>query len=518
MIFEAFESNVISKVNKFLTKKIGKLQSDRFIEELKRLKDNFEFPINQIKDSDVEYLSKKKAINIKTPSDWEPKSDYGIYVFKFWFSLEEGYLGYTGIGDKEIEFEDGSGNKINRPFSDEEIKFIKDKLNIKKGELKPVTNYNSLMHGDELIGYFDSVEDSDKLAKAKLFISGDSLYAIQNVSGGSTPNGTNWQNWGPYSWCLGNINEPGNDHKKLHKYTKTDEDLHVILKDVKSTNNIFNWNLPIRYDYLSSWNDSNYGIDVIEKADFCLMINFDNIISRGYKKVSATKAERVERRKDAAALYTDEQIKNINIDRYMTTLINRMGISVQTDVNDLKSLEKVLKVTICDRYPIYSLFSSDGLDFMRRFISDLKDVIRYKGDEYEFKTLKDRFIRVKKENISYSNSYKQSEDIIFKSDNQILIDIFNKVKSINNKITDYINKQDIKTLSDLSSIYYKLEYIRRIFEDESIGDLKVRSMIRNMYDTYDIKYYIEQYRDTDYIKQDIDKLNNIDRYIDSILN
>ena len=202
----------------------------------------------------------------------------------------------------------------------------------------------------------------------------------------------------------------------------------------------------------------------------------------------------------------------------MSTLINSIGISTKTEISELNSLERVIKIAICGKYPIYSLFSADAEIFIKRFSNDLRNVIRYKGDDYEFTNLKNRFMRVKRDNSNYIKSYQKSEKIIFDSENKDLIDIFNKIKLINDKVTKYINEQNIKTLSDLNSVYFKLKYIMNILDDDQIGDLSIIGMIRNMYDIYDIKGYIEYYRDKHYIVEDIDKLNNIERYIDSILN
>src|SRR5690606_38434573 len=104
--------------------------------------------------------------------------------FKFWFSLEEGYLGYTGIGNKEVNFERQGAN---HPFDKEEINYIKEQLNIKKGELKPVINYKTLTHGQEVIVYFENSLDLNRLGKAKIFVEERDLYAIQDVFSGRYP-------------------------------------------------------------------------------------------------------------------------------------------------------------------------------------------------------------------------------------------------------------------------------------------------------------------------------------------
>jgi hypothetical protein len=507
ILFEAFESDAISKVNKFLSKKLGKIKSYAFIEQLKSLKDNFELPINQIKDSDIQYFSKNKAVNIKSPSGWKPKSTYRIYAFKFWFSIEEGYLGFTGIGDKEY-IED----QVNSQFDEEEINYIKDELNIKKGKLLTVDDYRLLKHGQEVIGYFGSRIDKDILSKAKIFIENDRLYAIQNVSNGGSPESGNWIEWGRYSWSLGDVSSIGYDHKKLHIYTETDDNLYV--SDSKS--NIFNWNLPIVYDSLIRWDHSTTNIRVIEEADFCLMINFDNIISRGYKKVSAIKKERLSSKDGATALLLDKRIKYLNFRRYMNHIIFKMGITKNANIEDLKNLNKIIKTAICSKYPIYSLYTLDGTYFIRSFIQNILQLIKYR-DESDLKKIIEYFTDIKNKSIKLSEKYETSEKSIFNSDNKELIQIFTMIKSINDKFTEYVDKQSIETLEDVKVIYLKLNYIKDLFDDELIGMLKVRPIISEFNNRID--YHLDRLKDRrDLMEIDIKKLEKIEKYINSIIN
>ena len=63
-LFEAFESDTMTETIKFLTKKIGKLHSQRFKEIIKRIEANLNVPIDKISDDDVLYTTKNKAVKI----------------------------------------------------------------------------------------------------------------------------------------------------------------------------------------------------------------------------------------------------------------------------------------------------------------------------------------------------------------------------------------------------------------------------------------------------------------------
>lgn len=518
MIYEAFKSQVITKLNKFLANKIGQEESKSFIRELKTLQREFNLPMSDIQDKDIKYLNAKKSLQIKSPENWTPSEnsmDYDVYAFKFWFSIEKGFLGKTGIGMREVEYGKDQNNR-NRKFNEKELNFIKNKLNIKKGKLRPVENYGTLRNGQDVIGIFSDYEDMDNLAKARIYLEDNHIFAIQNVASGGEPYAPDWRRFGDYSWSLGNIDSIGDDHNLLHTYTMTDEDLHVGDDiDVEEHDNPLNWNLPVDDKFLYNWN--NYDVSIIENADFCIVFYIDDVIKRGYKKVTGYRSEREENRKGATALYTDKEVKDLNIERYMDEIISRMGIKVDSEYEDLKNLEKVLKFYICGKYPVYTLYNNETADILRRFISDVKDVIRYK-DSYEFKILKERFLKTKKAINTYKGVYDKSEKIILDpNNNKLLLDVFKLIKEINNDINNYINDQSIKTLSDLESIRLKLVYIENIFKSENTGRLYSETLIRNMYDPVTIKEIIEIQNETK-LKKDLEKLNNIKRYIKSVLN
>lgn len=515
MLYESFDSKVVNKVNKFLAKKVGVSASNDFIKSLKEIQGIYDFPISRVKDSDISYMPSKKAALIKAPKDWESYDrESDVYAFKFWFSLENGFLGKTGIGSKEMKFSN-EGN--NESFNETELEYIKNTLGIKKGDLKPVNDYSELYlyNGKEVIGYFSEFLEFRNLSKATIFIDSPYIYAIQDVSSGGEPGIDGWSRYGKYSWCLGRENDPGHDHKKLHTYEKSDRGLNII---GYKGDNILDWNLPVDGKYLDSWLYSDYDKSIVENADFCIMFKIDDVIKSGYKKLSTTRKERVESKKDATALYTDKQIKNLNIERYMTTLIDKMGISKKSKFSDLKKLEKVIKIAICFRYPIYSQFSSRGfLRLIDIFSERLIELIKY-NDEYSLTPIREKLIEMNIDSLKKSNIYKKSEEIILGSNDKLLTEIFEKISVINKKITNYINNQDIETLSDLQSIKYKLDYISNIFNDEITGRLKIDELLKNMDDVEIIEEYINRIVGYDGLEEDIKKIKNIERYIDSILN
>lgn len=101
LLFEAFESKILSNTFNFLKNKIGKSKSLEFIKSIKELLNYYDIPLDEISDDDLEYLPTSKSLKISTPDRWE-KNSYNIYCFKFWFSIDKGYLGHTEIGNEKI--------------------------------------------------------------------------------------------------------------------------------------------------------------------------------------------------------------------------------------------------------------------------------------------------------------------------------------------------------------------------------------------------------------------------------
>ena len=192
MLFEAFEANALSKMMAFLAKKTDSNSKEKFRDKLKTLITQLDIPIDKIKDSDIKYLNRNQALKLKS----EKESD-SIYCLKFWFSMDEGFLGFTGTSNVTMDFNEyisgsrrrrNSSSDKNSPFTNRELDYIKNRLDIKEGSLEPVKNYENIRHGQLVIGIFSDDEDSlERLGVAKIWRDENQLYAIQDVTSGGSP-------------------------------------------------------------------------------------------------------------------------------------------------------------------------------------------------------------------------------------------------------------------------------------------------------------------------------------------
>lgn len=501
-LYEAFESNIITGIKRFLSKKIGKENSNVFSHNLKKIFDSFGFPISKLNDDNITYISSNKAIYIKPPENWVPLFSGQLYFLKFWFSLEKGYLGFTGVGKEEIEHYNPKNKNI---LNKKDFNHLK-KIGIKTGELTPVVDYKSLKTGDKVVGLFNDNRDEYRcLTLATIYISDNVVYAIQNVSDGGCPTSDDWRQYGNFSWNIYRDDIPGSDHHKLNLYKESDKPIDQNYKYNK-VDEYLNFNLPLDKNELTSWDYNNP--DIIKKSEFCMIINIDNIIKSNYTRVDSIQDLRKSNRESATALYPNEYILDLNIDRYMTKILHSMNIDENTIKDDFKNLNRIVKIVFANKYPIYNL---NRLQLLDKFISTLIDMIRY---NYSFKKILDLVKKYKSElNIIYEKNT-ECEKLILNSENEDLKKIYKIYKSINEHIMNYINGLDIKTLKELKELSFKFQHVMRLMSDDYTGDLESNIYIYRMDDVDRTKDLLSW--ETKSYTNDIEKLNFLEKSIKSI--
>lgn len=535
MLFEAFEANALSKMMAFLAKKTDSNSKERFRDKLKTLITQLDIPIDKIKDSDIKYLNRPQALKLKS----EKESD-SLYCLKFWFSMDEGYLGFTGTGNVTMDFNEyisgsrrrGSSDK-NSPFTNRELNYIKSDLDIKTGSLEPVKNYENLQHGQLIIGILSDDEDNlDRLCVAKIWRDETQLYAIQDVNSGGSPDnsigGVSWRDWGyRYSWSLDSVHSPGSDHCKLHIYTPSDEPIHVV-GDKKEVEEVeikspFDFNLPVNRHYsLVEWGDTTWSIDgykPVEKSDFAIVLMVDDIIKSVETKVGDVRKSREESKEGATSLMSDGEIRDANIKRYLLGLISKMGITL--DTSNLQNLQKLVIKAVCDEFAFISIYKErPDFDNLNQIIKNIYNMMEVES-ESDKKFYLERSITYYQILNSNSNDYKknfvESLEIIKKSDSNQIKEFFDIVMKIGDKIKKYLLSQNIQSIEDLRMIIVKLKSIRTISrENEFNFSGFAKSILDEFHYKSDVEYYIREYGDRD-ISKELIKLKHLERYVDSLL-
>jgi hypothetical protein len=541
--YEAFKSKGVSNTLKFLKDKVGKNSSGKFLEYLKQFMTVVDFPIDKISDNDIKYMSAKKALELKSEDNvTNPK---GIWVIKFWFSLEKGYLGFTGTGNqvKEISGEGGSHNGLRNTesFSESDLNYIKQNIT-RTGEIWPVMDYKKLETGQTVIGQFND-HSVDSIGFAKIFVDrGDRnrTYVIQSICSGSEPESTSsWRGYtefGSNSWWIYDNDEMDSDHRKLHFYRPSSEELHYIeppvekeeVENEKTEEDPLTWNLPLsnRFSF-SGWGRSSFSIDSIEKikeADFSLVLYFDDMINPEkdapyYEKPSEIKQQRYTQKEDVLAFMTDEKIKKQNIERYISKLSSQLEISSE----DLSNLGRIVNKCLSNSsYINISMNRRDIFSTLNSLCRYLYSIITDESKEYYIEQIKNLY-----KNINQNYYKDQTQSLITKSliKGSPFEKPFKKVFDLGNYITDKVRKENAKSLDDVLIIQNKLNSIRQFMHNEfNRLSYAMRNMIGEFYSEESFRYYIKEYseqgtsiyREED-LNNDLKMLDRIEKYIKSIL-
>jgi hypothetical protein len=503
-IYEKFESELISKTISFLSRKINKFQKDRFIDVLKEKLGYIDFPISELEDSDIQYLNKKNALNIK--SNNPTNLDY----LKFWFSMEDGYLFTTGTGKSVIN---NNSNIKTRNIIVDEYLINKLKDVVPTGIVKPVDDYTKLKHLDKVVGIF-SDSKKGKFCKATIYIEQEIKFAIQNCSSGGAPRHTDdWHQYGDNSWNIFSSGSIGEDHNYLHYYEESDEPLTIINPEIDYVD-LYSFNLFYEDGELNKWKNIT---NEIKRADFALVISINNLLSKD-KSVTNIRKERELEKKDAYALLDNETIKKINIERYTRKIFDQLGI--KEDKLELQNLEKIIIKLILNDLAFYKIISNNlSSGHILNIYNKIKSIFYNKNDNEEVRYLIDGIYQIyKKINDDYFIYYKiyiKNINIIkeyaLSTNNSYLTEIMEIFDRISIKIAESIRDEKITDMNDLSSYYFKIDSIHNIFTN-NIYNQGFRYMFRYINNTYDVTSSLI-YITEEICKVELQNIKSLDKFV-----
>lgn len=528
-LYEAFQSVGISNTLKFLGQKVGSTSSDRFLNSLKEFMVRVDFPINQLSNDDIRYISSKKAIQLRCESP--VTNDKGIWVIKYWFSIERGFLGYTATGNKEEDLSRPSishshGFRITESFSNDDLKYIKDELT-STGEVWKVLDYNKLKTGDDVIGLFDSY-----LAIARIYVDRDDddrVYAIQNVARGSFPESDGWREYNQYgsqSWWLFDLKEMGMDHKKLHYWRQSQNEINYIEqpKEVipeEGEEDPLMWNLPLTANFeFSKWDrgSSMTSPKTISQSDFALVLYYDKLVAKDnslIERPSKTKQQRVAQKTGATKLMSDDEIKKINIERYIQNISSTLNIT-DTEFSDLK---KIVNKHLTQEFSFISiLITKPNLSDLFDFTHSLYQIIDSENNKeshidrvklmYKTKTKSyyDRYLKflVAKKSISGKNN---------------MTNIFEEIYKLGYQIQQFINKIEISSIDNLYLVTKKIILLSDFIKmDRNRLDNKVRHLIYTFETPENIEHDLSQLDDysNEEFNRDLKQIRTIEAFIKTL--
>jgi hypothetical protein len=534
--YESFQSKGIGNTLKFLKDKVGKQSSDSFINSLRDFMTNVDYPIDQISDENIKYLNAKKALLLK--NDKDVTNSKGIWVLKFWFSLQDGFLGTTATGNQRRDRNQSSstnhGFRDTQKFNESDMDHIKENITT-TGEIWPVTNYYELKTGDTVIGQFDS-SSIRSITLAKIYVDkpdNNRTYAIQNVSTGSTPDGSAWRNYTQYgdlSWWLFDNDEMGNDHRKLHFWRPSEQEIHYIEPPVKNEDedqpeeDPFEWNLPLsnRYSFSNWGRGSSMTTSVLEKADFALVLYFDDLINPEsdapyFEKPSETKQQRRSEKEGATKLMTDAEIKKMNIERYIQKLV----VSLKITETEFFELEKIVNKHLAQEFSYFSIYLQrpDWSD-ISIFIDYLYNLVDADDSDktYYVNRIKDQYKSRTKNYYEQLVKFQETKKFI-KGDSK-LKKIYDELFKLGLEINQTLTKKKINSIDELWLLRTKIKSVYDFIKmSRNVLDYKVRECMSGFRYPEEMEYYYDQYKDQysdDDYKKDLEKINRIRTFLKSI--
>lgn len=477
-VFEAFQSIKLSKILGY----VNQNSKSDLIERLKKLGKLYDFPISQFSDDMFQYLPYKRALDVNIEKSGEnpcqgsstkffgdlgipgevcksgrikrkwgsgtrqvtcpgcegtgqQKPESSVQIVKFWFTKEGQFVAVTGV--------DGVLRK-SETYTDLIIT-NSGQLRILK-HLQPV-----LMKTKQSSGFVSGV----------IYFEGSDIYCIQNVYDGGTPNSPDWRNWGRYSW-----NVSGGDFSQIKPIAQPSPK-----EDDSSELDPATWNVPLNNNYeVDSRRDITYEI---RDAHFALVLDLNFLKSGGFVKKSEIVSGREEQQSGSKLEWSDEKIRNQNIERWTKTL------ALKTDIiENISNLQKLVTRSSGDRY---LLFLFVNLRLIRKFKDICQEYYSLIESDFDKDQIAERLskkilelfsITAKKKALVIKNLSNVKLNLTNFSDDeddqiqpQKLLEIVKILESMSQNFYQKLSKHSYETIEDLEVVILKLQSL-----DEVLGN------------------------------------------------
>lgn len=498
-LFEAFESQKISKTLNFINDE----SKNTFMDLLKLIAEKIDFPISKFNDNFFQYLNFKKALNLNynvgdEPCDatsestfpeysvpgkkceggkivrkWgssnrtvacpkcagtgiKPKTNSEIKWIKFWFDKDGNFI-TTSVVDGIIRKSDYASSNISQYISDYEI-------------VGPVTRSSDFLKYPSGTPIQITIDGKEMIAI--LYNKNNESYIIQNTSDGSAPSGSDWKKYGNFSWAVSHGDYRGTPIVLKSKNETQKDEMYV---------DPYDWNASIRIDRRNMSVVKDSGLKrKLEKAHFAIVLDFMELKGSMYKKKSLIKSEREESRTGASKLISDEEVKRLNFERYISKLAE-LKFEKKEDLLEIKNLKNlVMRLLGSNNLGFYILSDDFNLRSLYERLHQLITKAELGHDEEFNIKLREinNLVKSKLENISTKNNIINQQvrqcNKEFSSDenksifiNQLREIAWNKIIELNQTIFNKVKNFELNNLEDLEILIEKLNSINRISNTSS---------------------------------------------------
>jgi hypothetical protein len=507
-LFEAFDSQTLSKTLGFIKEKSQKRD---FLNLIKRVCVEIDFPLSRLNDDFFEYLPfsaalKKSDMTGDETCDARSEVEFSEYpvegevckggklkrkwgqrvrevecpvcrgtsvkpkkpelkLLKFWFDKDGNFITTTAVdglvAERRGEPKAGRSEKVS--FSDVKSDYQVLQTNLNFNEIR------NLSTGD--IVYFETGENHSGVAY--VYVWRNNVYFLQNFADGSTPNGDSWKRIAPYGWIIGS---PGD-------FRRCD----LLGTDVKQpepevTIDPYTWNTQVS-SQLRIVDRSIF--DQVKNANFAIILDFGKLKKSGYESKGDIISGREERKSGATALIPAADIKKQNINRYMQEIAKRSDI-----LSDVSNINKVAKRMLGGNL---ALFLIGGNSRFNRLFTDLIDYyyeyIQYtnegNNDLCELtqrrlsNTIKSNYEMVSLKTSLIGDNLKYIKDEVSKDPdaNKDYIKIVEKLEKISQIIYTRFSSINLETIEDLEIFASKIEAVRNLTRNDRYEFYRLRSFL-----------------------------------------
>jgi hypothetical protein len=487
-LYEAFESDKLSKTIGFIE---GKEDRKRFLEDIKKICNQIDYPYSKLSDDNFQYLPYKAALKVNTivtdiPCDATSQKAFPEYAvagevcnggkivrmwgtrrrevvcpicngtgvkkskpemkwIKFWFSAEGKYVATTAV-DGQIRKGSFKGGSSGYTGS----------LNISDYNQVGVVSRTDLKNGDVAL-----ITINHRSTVCYIYKNRDYTYAIQEYHSGNVPNGQEWRNFGPRSWVLAGSGDYSGDIILLKSKVSKEE-------VIETEPDPITWNVVLsigRYGFDLSSKDVE---DTIKDAHFAIVMDFGKIKTSEFKTKSIIKGEREESREGASALMSDDDIRKENLKRY----IEKISKSVDLN-NGFSEITKILPRIFGGRLALVYTFRARNFDDFNYIIDDIFKFMKSTTDSDKLRwsneatgSLND----VYKSNISINKRYNTHLEFtrkeIERNNKTEYGKLLDKSMELSSKISTSILQKPVESLEDLELAYRKLRSLREILRSD----------------------------------------------------
>ena len=489
-LWEAFKSEILSKTMAFLSES-GK---EKFMNELKGITNYISYPLSELSDEYFQKLNFDKALKLnfnREDSVCDATSDRsypdhavegavcdkGMVDRKWGRGIRKAQCTVcNGTGVKPVAIAnpkwikfwfDKNGNYITKSAVDG---VIRGNLMEASGEVTdPTTNvvYNKVSEisfATQFINFPTGtkfwINLDGRNTIATLYKQGRSCFMIQDVSNGSTPNGTEWKRFGRYSWI---VTSNGDFRGKAYLLKeKTEED------ELVNEPNPYTWNAKLDLNRRTMSCTDYPGLEEeLKSASFAIVLNVLDLYKSGYKTLVSTRKEREESKSGALALMTDDQIRDANAQKYLQEISKRIQIS--SDLTNLKrSITKIMGSNFVGVY-IFNQTMINNLNNLESYIYYImkSDDVEYYVDrannliKNELETKSEQNGKISRNLDSLVSTLSTSG----RSNDEKLLEIILKLKTFIQLAHEIVSVKTINSIRDIEILRQKILSVRSVMRE-----------------------------------------------------